>query len=162
MASPITVEVIGDDLVIARLGAVYPNVYASILAAMTKLGLDLKAIVVDQNLSGAVLNRKTGTLAGAQNLTMTSDDTQIQAQVGFNSATVPYGKMHEFGVPKSWVIEAKRAKALRFEIGGTVFFRKSVVHPPLPERSFLRAALAQIAPQVLPELQAAVNSGIAP
>jgi hypothetical protein len=149
-------EVLGDTQVISELDDFSARERAAVVKAMKGLGLRLQTIVVDQNLAGAVLNRRTGTLARAQVLTEVDAEEEISESVGFNKATAPYGVAHEFGVPHEWIIAAVRAKALRFEIGGKVIFRKSVTHPPLPERSFLRSALAQIAPDVQPTVEAAL------
>lgn len=153
----------GDEQVTAYLGAVPGRVYQNILATITRLGFDLKTLIVDKKLSGDVLKRQSGTLAGAQNLNVLEDGgTNVTAQVGFNKATAPWGVWHERGVNHSWLIEAKRAKMLRFMWHGAITFRRSVVHPPLPERSFMRSALAEIAPRVRPELEAAVAEGLKP
>ena len=157
----ITVEVQGDTKVLAYLSGMTARMHAALLRATARLGFELREIVVDKNLAGAVLKRQTGKLAGAQNLRVTDRGSVITAAVGFNKNTVPYGAFHEFGVPHSWLIEAKRAKALRFKVGGKVIFRKRVIHPPLPERSFLRSALAELSPRVLPTLEAAVKEAIA-
>ena len=147
----------GDTLVEANLGEISAKEHAALVRVMTRLGLELQRQVVDVNLAGAVLKRQTGNLARAQNLKTVDTETEISSSVGFNRATAPYGFYHEFGVPHEWVITAVRAKALRFQVGGGQYiFRKSVVHPPLPERSFLRSALKMIAPRVQPEVTAAL------
>ena len=43
---------------------------------------------------------------------------------------------------------------------GDLIFRRRVVHPPLPERSFLRSALADMAPAIEAGLRAAVAEAI--
>jgi hypothetical protein len=155
-------EVVGDTQVVSALEEYTAREHLALIRVMHILGLRLQEIVVDQNLAGAVLHRVSGTLARAQVLTDTDSDTEISAAVGFNKAAVPYGVYHEYGVPHEWVITAVRAKALRFQIGGTTIFRKSVTHPPLPERSFLRTALAQIAPTVQPTVAAALAAASTP
>jgi hypothetical protein len=150
-------EFVGDTAVEAKLAALPARIHLAVLRVMTKLGLQLHAAVVE-NLSGKVLNRRTGKLASSQNLQTVDTAAQITSSVGFNQATVPYGKPHEYGVPHSWIIEPVRAKALRFKPsgGGKFIFAKRVVHPPLKERSFLRSALKDLAPRVGPEVNAAI------
>lgn len=157
----IQIEMTGDDKVQAKFNASPDKIYDRLYATMTKLGLDLLGIVVNDKLSGQVLKRQTGRLAGAQTMNMSADGQNITTQVGFNKSAAPEGEWHEFGVAKFWLIEAKRAKALRFEWHGEIVFKKRVMHPPLPERSFLRSALKDIYPRVKPELTAAVSEGLA-
>ena len=152
----IRIELVGDTAVEAHLDAFSEKLHSRLLAVMQRLTLELWRIVVDENLAGKVLKRQSGALARAQVPRVAESAEMIVGSVGFNRVTVPYGVYHEFGVPHEWVIEAKKGKALRFMLGGEWVFRKKVVHPPLPERSFLRSALAQIAPQVKAEIEAAI------
>ena len=68
------------------------------------------------------------------------------------SATVgsdlPYARFQEFGVPASWQILPRTARALVFPWKGEPRFFKKVMHPPLPERSFLLSALAEFGPDI--------------
>jgi hypothetical protein len=150
----------GDAALVAKFDSLNDRIYAALVRTMTALGIRLQAIVVEQKLSGQVLKRQSGKLASSINFEIGQAPNQITSTVGFNKATVPYGVFQEFGVPHSWVIEAKNAKALRFTIGGQVFFRKKVTHPGLQERSFLRSALAQIAPEVGPAIEAAIAAEV--
>ena len=147
--------------VLARFNERAPRFKATILKTTAALGVRLHSIVVDDKLAGGVLHRRTGRLASAQTLEVNDLATGASATVGFNKGTVPYGVYQEFGVPHPWVIEATRAKALRFTIGGQVMFRKRVVHPGLPERSFLRSALEQLRPEVGPAYETALKEASA-
>lgn len=152
-------KLIGDTAVIARFETDIPErEHNALVKAMTKLGLRLLEYVQDTQLAGAVLKRRSGNLARAQNLVVTDTADNIGASVGFNKNEAIYGVFHEFGVPHEWLITAKRAKALRFTIGGEVIFRKSVVHPPLPERSFLRSSLAWLFPDIQPTIEAELKA----
>jgi len=153
----IRTNVIGTHAVEAYLDTEYEKKYDALLRVMTKLGLQLRGIVVDDKLSGQVLKRRTGNLARSvidESPQVDEEATKITSAVGFNERTTPYGKFHEFGVNHSWVIEAKRAKALRFKLGGSskFSFAKRVTHPGLPERSFLRSSLTDISPRVAPTI----------
>lgn len=153
-------EVRGDTLVEAKLGQISEAEHKALVRVMTQLGMELHEHVVDVNLAGGVLKRRTGNLARAQNMKMVDSDTEIGTYVGFNRATAQYGVYHEFGVPHEWVIRAVRAKALKFQIGGETFFRKKVTHPGLPERSFLRSALTWITPKIQPAVNDAVKEAL--
>lgn len=116
-----------------------------LIATTRKLGLDLQRHVQADKLSGQVLKVRTGRLRSSINLAVDNTATSVSATVGTN---VSYASIHEFGVSHPWIIEARRGKALAFEVGGNTIFRKRVTHPPLPERSFLRSALRDMAPQI--------------
>lgn len=153
----ITVEVIGDTALVARLEAMPGRVREGLARAVTTLGLELQRKVQSEKLSGQVLKVRTGTLRSSINTKTTTSESEVTATVGTN---VRYGRVHEFGVSHSWLIEARNARSLRFQIGGRTIFRRSVTHPPLPERSFLRSALAEMRPQIEAGLTAAVDAAI--
>jgi phage gpG-like protein len=153
----ITIELVGDRELAARLDAMPGRVHDGLARAVTRLGLELQRKVQAEKLTGQVLKVRTGSLRSSINTEVTDTPARITASVGSN---IRYGRVHEYGVDHPWVIAAKRGKALRFEIGGRVFFRRSVTHPPLPERSFLRSALAEMAPQIDAGLRAAVAAAI--
>jgi phage gpG-like protein len=152
----ITVQVIGDDKLVARLDAMPGRVHDGLARAVVRLGLALQKKVQEEKLSGQVLKVRTGSLRSSINTEVTDTPAVITASVGTN---IRYARPHEYGVDHPWTIAAK-GRALRFEIGGRVLFRKSVRHPPLPERSFLRSALADMAPVIEAGLREAVAEAI--
>jgi phage gpG-like protein len=144
----ITITLEGDDKVMARFAAMGAQVRQNLGPAMANVASDLEGAVLD-NLDGAVLHRRSGRLAGAQQVTVGGDDASLSVAAGFDSADAPYGAIQEFGgtIP-AHLIEAKRAFALAFSVAGRLVFAKRVQFPGavIPARSFLRAALADIAP----------------
>ncbi|MBF6560539.1 MAG: HK97 gp10 family phage protein [Candidatus Binataceae bacterium] len=152
----ITVELIGDRALIARLDAIPTRERHELARAVTKLALKLQR-KVQRKLSGQVLKVRTGTLRSSINTETRTSESEVTATVGTN---VKYGRFQEFGVSHAWLIEARNARSLRFEIGGRTIFRRSVRHPPLPERSFLRSALAEMRPQIEAGLTAAVDAAL--
>jgi phage gpG-like protein len=148
----IAVQLIGEDRLVARFAAMPEKLQEGVARAVTRLGLELQR-TVQQKLSGEVLKVRTGSLRSSINLEVTATASDVSATVGTN---VRYARYHEFGVGHPWLIEAKNAKALRFTVGGRTIFRRRVTHPPLAERSFLRSALADVAPQIEEELREAV------
>lgn len=114
---------------------------------------------VEDNLSGAVLQRRSGRLAS--NIVQQVDG--LSASVGFDPAAVPYGAAQEFGADlRAHLIAVKNARALSFVVAGKRMFAKHVMFPGahLPERSFLRAALADLAPEIGGEISAAVVESV--
>lgn len=149
----ITVQLIGDSEVIARLSAIGSRLPSGVARAVTQLTLELQRLV-QQKLSGQVLHVRTGVLRSSINREVRQTGTEVIGTVGTN---VSYAKVHEFGVPHSWEIRPRRARALAFEVGGKTIFAMRVTHPPLPERSFLRSALREIEPRIKAEIEDAVS-----
>jgi hypothetical protein len=127
----------------------------------TQLGLAFTGIAdalyqrVLANLAGGVVQDDGGKLAAA--LTEASDARS--ASVGVDSGAVSYAGALEFGasIPEQ-LIAVKNGKALAFAVGGSQVFAKQVTHPAfvLPPHSFLRSALADLAPDALAMLDDAV------
>jgi hypothetical protein len=117
-------------------------------ATMAQLGAALEGRVAD-NLDGAVLARRSGRLAAAQETRIAASGDAVSVSVGFDPGQVPYGAIQEFGgTTRAHLIAAKSAFALAFTVGDRLVFAKRVNHPGsrVPERSFLRSALARFAP----------------
>jgi hypothetical protein len=161
----ITIELVGDRELAARLDAMPGRVRDGLARAVTRLGLALQRKVQSEKLAGQVLKVRTGSLLTSINTQIEDTPARITASVGIGGTlegkgVSVYGRAHEYGVGHPWLIAAKRGRALRFEIGGRTIFRRSVTHPPLPERSFLRSALAEMAPAVEAGLRTAVAEAI--
>lgn len=124
-----------------------PNDLAARLASVVATLAQRLYDRVEDNLSGAVLQRRSGRLASS----ITQRIDGLSALVGFDPAVVPYGAAQEFGADlRAHLIAAKNARALSFVVGGRRVFAKRVMSPGahLPERSFLRSALAELAPDI--------------
>ena len=112
-----------------------------------------------ENLAGGVVQDESGKLRDA--LTEASDT--CSATVGVDSGAVPYVGALEFGASiPAQLIAVKNGKALAFAVGGSQVFAKQVTHPAfvLPPHSFLRAALADLAPDALAMLDDAVTEAM--
>ena len=132
--------------VLGRLAALPPALASRLSTVVATLAQRLYDRVED-NLSGAVLQRRSGRLAAAINQTVDG----LTASVGFDPAAVPYGAAQEFGADlRAHLIAVKNARALSFVVAGKRVFAKHVMFPGahLPERSFLRSALAALAPDI--------------
>jgi phage gpG-like protein len=99
-------------------------------------------------LSGSVLASGSGRLRASLRAEVTSKAGGFAARV-WSDGSVPYARIQEYGgriaVPE---IRAIETKALAFAYGGRlVFTRMTRAHAvDIPERSFLRSALAEFAP----------------
>ena len=91
-----------------------------------------------------------------------SDDRSVS--VGLDTGAVPYAAALEFGasIPEQ-LIAAKNGRALSFFVGGRQVFAKHVMPPAfvLPPHSFLRSALADLAPDIEATLDDAVATAVA-
>lgn len=143
----ITMTLAGADKLAARWAGFDQRMRQGLEQAMARLGEDLASRVGDK-LGGAVLQRRSGRLAAAQQAVVTSDGAAVAISVGFDPRQVPYGAIQEYGgTTRAHLIEAKGGRALTFTMGDRLVFAKRVQHPGsvIPERSFLRAALAEMA-----------------
>lgn len=156
-ALPVSVE--GTDAVAAAMIAASGKVRAAVAQAIGVSAANLTS-AVKAKLSDDVLRVKTGRLRRSIHFVLGGTDDAPSATVGTN---VEYAAIHEFGgTTKAHVIEAVNAKVLAFKVGGETVFAKSVQHPgsKIPQRSYLRSALAEQAPSIKERIDAAVRSAL--
>lgn len=112
---------------------------------------------IERKLSGEVLQRRSGRLLGS--LTVTAERVGLGASVTVGSDAA-YAAIHEYGgtLPARAVLP-QSARALAFPWRGQQRFFKRVQLPAvtMPERSFMRSALAEM----LPEIRAAIEAAAA-
>ena len=117
---------------------------------------------IQQKLSGGVLNTRTGALASSIIATVDESSADVSARIG-TSGDVKYAAIQEFGgtIPPHEIVPDK-AKALAFAIGGKQVFAARVNLPTvtLPERSYLRSSLAEMAEEIAEGLSEAVIEAI--
>lgn len=139
-------EIVGDKEVVAHLMAFPPSLREELKREVSKQTLLLKAHVVEQKLSGQVLKRRTGTLAGSIGVELSDTAGGVIGRVGTLNKAVKYARLHEYGGRTEPHEIVAKGKALRFQLAnGAILFRKSVMHPGsrMPERSFLRSSLSE-------------------
>jgi phage gpG-like protein len=131
------------------------------LAAKTNtLAADLQA-KVQQKLSGAVLNAKSGALG--RTIVAPIDDASSNVSARIATSDVPYAAIHEYGgtIPPHEIVPNK-AKALAFTIGGKQVFAARVQIPgvSMPERSYMRSSLVEMADEIREGLSEAVVEAV--
>jgi phage gpG-like protein len=113
---------------------------------------------IQQKLSGAVLNQKSGALARSIVATVDDSSANVSASVAV-AGDIKYAAIHEFGgvIPPHEIVPGK-AKALAFVIGGKEVFAARVNLPAIamPERSYMRSSLAEMADEIAEQLTEAV------
>ena len=124
-------------------------------ANMLAVALEAK---IQQKLSGSVLNTRSGALANSIVATVDESAANVSVRIG-TSGDVKYAAIQEFGgtIPPHEIVPDK-AKALAFAIGGKQVFAARVNLPAvtLPERSYLRSSLAEMAGEIREGLSGAV------
>jgi phage gpG-like protein len=154
----LTVTLVGDDALAERLEDLPAVVLAAVAARSASLADQLLARV-HARLGGEVLQPRSGALdasVGVDGPALAGD--QVVTRL-FAGADLKYAAIQEYGgVTGPHEILPSRAKALAFLDGGRRVFAKVVHHPGsrLPERSYLRASLAEMASRIDAEMKAAV------
>ena len=117
---------------------------------------------IRQNLSGGVLNIRSGSLFGSVKRSgPDADGSALEAGVTAGGDGAPYGIYFEKGGLGSYTITAKNAKVLAFMGGGgAMVFAKSVIHPAIPLRPWFQPAVDAIAPTIPGELQEAISEAL--
>lgn len=152
----------GDRELIAKIDRMPPTVRNVLRRKIRELALRLKAKIQRDKLSGQVLNVKTGALRRSIQDNVVETDTGVYGEV-FSSGDVKYARIHEFGgKTRAHDIFPKKADALSFMMGGKQVFAKVVHHPGsvMPERSFMRSSLAEMANDIRIEMKKAVIRGL--
>jgi phage gpG-like protein len=157
----VTFEV-DDRKLEARLANMPAALQKALVAKLTVLTTKLENHIKADKLSGQVLNVRTGALRRS----IFAPPIQVSPNqvVGTveSSSDVKYARIHEFGgtidVPE---ITPVKAQALHFVMNGKDVFAKRVrahtVH--MPERSFMRSALADMRSEIEQGIRQAVEEG---
>jgi phage gpG-like protein len=159
----LSVEVTGADEVGTRLAALPDAMTAALAAASNALAGQLVELV-RAKLGGGVLQSRSGALARSVSV---SGPTIVGGKVVTSIAAggdVKYAAIQEYGGATSpHDILPSRGKALAFIAGGREVFAKVVHHPGshIPERSYLRASLAEMAPAIEQGMSAAALAAVA-
>lgn len=147
------------DAEIGRLGALPQTLAARLGEEVARLGGVLRDRV-ERNLSGAVLQRRSGRLAASIAVDVERSGLAATATV---SSDAPYAAIHEYGgtIPPRTILP-QGARALAFPWRGQQRFFKRVQLPAvtMPERSFLRSALDDTAPELVAAIEAAASEAL--
>ena len=144
--------------VTARMEGLTPSILHEIAISIDVLTPELGAFIVEQKLSGQVLNKITGKLQESikpQPVVQASD--AIVGEVLQDNSIADYGRVHEWGAD----IPTRQGNPMRW-IGqeGEPVFRFMAKGFTLPERSFMRSALEDFAPRIEDVLLLAIAKGI--
>lgn len=152
----------GDKEVSRRLRALPDGIRSRVVDSIGRLTLRLQRKVMQEKLTGQVLKVRTGTLRRSIDQRLVTDQAAVS---GIVSTNVGYGKAHEYGhsgpvTVKEHLRLVKQAfgKTLKSPVWATV--KSHTMNQNLPERSFLRSALADMRPEIMAELDRAIAEGV--
>lgn len=150
------VTISGASEVMARLGAMPQKMHDAILIKMVELEQLVIAKVRD-NLSGVVLNAKSGALRDSIAGSISDTPNSITATVG--SYGNEYAAIQEFGgKTAAHDILPVKGQALAFLMEGKLQFAKVIHHPGsnIPARSYLGSALDEMHEEIVRGLGEAI------
>jgi len=156
-----TLDVSLSDGVSAALAVMPERLRESLSAKANELSAALQG-KIQQKLAGEVLNARTGALARAVTATIDDGSGFVSVRIAV-PGDIKYAAIHEFGgtIPPHQIVPDK-AKALAFLVGGKQAFAERVSLPAIvmPERSYLRSSLAEIADEIKAEMSEAVGDAL--
>ena len=159
----VVAEVLGLPETLKALDRSTEQMKAALRGAITKLTMQLLTRVKEQKLSGQVLNVRTGRLRRSITFDVSEQAGQIVGVVGTN---VVYSARFEMGFKgdeqvRAHMRTAKMAWGKQIKNPHSTQVKAHVRKVNVPERSFLRSALNEMAPQIQAELAAAVEAACA-
>jgi hypothetical protein len=161
----IGLEITGTEAVLVKLGAITGKVRVAAKSSLDMWAAELAGYIRSDKLSGDPLNRRSGRLSNSAHPILADDiGSTISAGAG-GGAGVPYAKAHEYGIQRNVVVSAYHRMQ-------TMAWGKPMANPRevlvnqhssylnLSERSYMRSALREQAPEGIAELRAAVKEAI--
>jgi phage gpG-like protein len=157
----ISAGLLGAGPALDRLRALPDNANAGIARAIAKLGVTLQSNVQQNKLSGQVLKERSGTLKSSIDVSADQSSGKISATV---FTDIDYAGAHEYGF--SGTVNVRASLRLIKEAFGRPIAAKIIAvgahsrRMDLPERSFLRSALADMTPNIGAAVTDAVREAI--
>jgi phage gpG-like protein len=154
----ITAVLVGDDRILARLHAMAGEANSGVVRAISRLAIDLQRKVQQDELTGEVLSARSGSLKSSIDLRVDQSTSTVTATVFSDSR---YARVHEFGF--AGTVNVKASLRTITKVFGLPIPPKMInvrAHSrkmDLPERSFLRTALEDMAPAIKDEVGAALR-----
>jgi len=155
-------EFIGGDVLVALLRAYGDKVQTAIVKSVARSALKLQSEVMENRLSGQVLNVRTGNLRRSIHQRVTNTGSAV---IGVVNTNVRYGKAHEYGFAgtvnvKASLRQVRQAFGRPLKSPRYVQVRAHSRNVRLPERSFLRSALRDMKPMIETDLQKSIEGAL--
>ncbi len=139
MSLQVGMKVIGSVKLAKQLERLSDKVPSAAKSSMIYACEFVRGYIVKYKLSGQVLKRRSGHLAGSITSEVRgSNESDVVGRVGTN---LKYARIHEFGGD----IRPVRAKALHFFIGKIEIFTQ---HVKIPKRPYIKPAIEELAPKL--------------
>jgi hypothetical protein len=143
---------------LVKLQGMSPRFVSVVTTKLRALMFQLQSKIVSEKLSGQVLHRRTGILAGSvHTLPVTAAENTISSGVASSQGPAFYGRIHEVGGSRPFQIFAVKARALQFMQGSKTVYAQNIMHPPLRQRAFMKPSLLESAQSIHDQLQQTVN-----
>jgi len=157
----ITAYLVGDEQLLERLRALPDAINSGLLRGMTQLGIELQRHVQEDKLSGQVLRSRTGSLKSSIDLRVDQSSGAITASIFSDSR---YAGVQEYGFAGTVSVRAS-LRRIREAFGRpitekTISVRAYDHRMDLPERSFLRSALEDMAPAIRDKVEAVLAAEV--
>ncbi len=166
----ISLQITGTDAVVRRLGDMPGKITTAAKSSLDAWAQQLAGYIKSDKLSGDPLNRRSGRLSSSVHPMSSQSADSVSGGAG-GGAGVPYAHIHEYG----GVINHPGGTAFFISklLGGHAFFvsnasslaaslpRTQPHSIPMPERSYMRSAFREQAPDGIAQLRAAVKEAIA-
>lgn len=161
----IGLKITGSNEVIAKLGELPGKVRVAAKSSLDMWALELAGYIKADKLSGQVLNRRSGNLSSSVYPDKASDTGTTISAGARAGLDVPYAKAHEYGIQRNVVVSAyfrmqTMAWGKPMATPREVLVNQHSSYINLPERSYMRSALQDKAPDGIAELRAAVKEAI--
>lgn len=155
-------EFIGGDVLVALLRAYGDKVQTAVVKSVARSALKLQSEVMENRLSGQVLNVRTGNLRRSIHQRVTNTGSAVIGEVNTN---VRYGVAHEYGFSgtvnvKASLRQVRQAFGRPLKSPRYVQVRAHSRNVKLPERSFLRTALRDLKPEIEADLRNSVKGAL--
>lgn len=155
-------EFIGGDVLAAVLRAYGNKVQTAIVQSVGRSALRLQREVMQNRLSGQVLNVRTGNLRRSIHQRVTNTGSAVIGEVNTN---VRYGAAHEYGFAgtvnvKASLRQVRQAFGRPLKSPRYIQVRAHSRNVKLPERSFLRSALRDMKPMIETDLQKSIEGAL--
>jgi phage gpG-like protein len=158
----LTAQLTGADTLGKRLTDLPADLQAALQTKAADLAERLRRHVTDDKLSGQVLHTRTGALKASIAADVSDQTGQVLVRV-FSAGDVKYAAIQEYGGQTSpHDIVPGKAKVLAFVLHGGPVFARRIHHPGshIPERSYLRSSLADMADQIVAEFKNAAIAAV--
>ena len=135
------------------------EIVSALTGRLNRVMTMLASYIVREKLSGQILRRRTGILAGSVHaVPATIQGTQIIGKVvaGEGPSNL-YAAVHEYGGSRAYEIMSVKSRALAFMMDGRMRFFSRVNHPATMARPFMAPSLQENESSIREQLQQALD-----